>query len=243
MSSVMSLRMVSGPSGLLTCLVIFSALSTDSGLMLRTLIFRAVGAFSLALASLNAAHATPAPPTILVFGDSISAAYGIRVEEGWVALLQKRLAKQGYGYRVVNASVSGETTGGGAARLTRALEVQKPAIVILELGGNDGLRGLPLVEVRKNLEIMADQTNAAGARLVVLGMRIPPNYGPQYTERFQALFSDVAQRYRLPYVPFLLEGVAFNAKLMQHDGIHPTAEAQTRLLDAVWVALEPLLER
>ena len=210
--------------------------------MLRTLILRVLCSLLLTLALHDAVDAA-APPTILVFGDSISAAYGIRVEEGWVALLQKRLAKQGYGYRVVNASVSGETTGGGASRLARALELQKPVIVVVELGGNDGLRGLPLVEVRKNLETMADQAHDAGVRMVVLGMRIPPNYGQQYTERFHALFGDVAQRYSLPYVPFLLEGVAFNDKLMQHDGIHPTAEAQSRLLDAVWVALEPLLKR
>lgn len=196
----------------------------------------------VALAGLQLAQAAPLP-TILVFGDSISAAYGIRVEEGWVALLQKKLTAQGYGYRVVNASVSGETTAGGATRLARSLELHRPAIVILELGGNDGLRGLPLSEVRTNMESMIQKARASGARVVIAGMRIPPNYGPTYTQKFHAVFTDLAARYRLPLVPFLLHEVALDASLMQADGIHPSARAQPILLDTLWPKLEPLLER
>jgi acyl-CoA thioesterase-1 len=196
----------------------------------------------VALAGLQVAQATPLP-TILVFGDSISAAYGIRVEEGWVALLQKKLTAQGYGYRVVNASVSGETTAGGATRLARSLEVHRPAIVILELGGNDGLRGLPLTEVRTNMESMIQTARASGARVMIAGMRIPPNYGPTYTQKFHAVFTELATRYRLPLVPFLLQEVALDASLMQADGIHPSALAQPILLDTLWPKLEPLLKR
>lgn len=182
-------------------------------------------------------------PRILVFGDSIGAAYGISVEDGWVALLQRKLTSQEYGYRVVNASLSGETTGGGAARLSRALELHRPAIVILELGGNDGLRGLPLSEVRANLDSMIRKARAAGARVLIVGMRMPPNYGPAYAEKFHALYADLARRYRAPLVPFLLEKVALDSSLMQADGIHPNARAQPTLLDTLWPALQPLLAR
>lgn len=193
-----------------------------------------------------AAHAaTQAAPqrTILVLGDSISAAYGIRVEEGWVALLQKKLKAQGYGYRVVNASVSGETTGGGAARLARALELHRPAVVIVELGGNDGLRGLQLGEVRSNLDAMIRQARAANARVVLVGMRIPPNYGPAYTREFQSLYAELARQYKLPLIPFFMERVVRNPAMMQEDGIHPSAPAQAVLLDTLWPALQPLLAR
>lgn len=182
-------------------------------------------------------------PTILVFGDSISAAYGIEVGDGWVALLQKKLASQGYGYRVVNASVSGETTGGGSVRLARALELHRPAIVILELGGNDGLRGLPLTEVRANLDSMIRKARDAQAGVLIAGMRMPPNYGPAYAEKFHALYTELAQRHRAPLVPFLLEGVALDSSLMQADGIHPNERAQPMLLDTLWPALQPLLKR
>jgi acyl-CoA thioesterase-1 len=183
-------------------------------------------------------------PVILVFGDSISAGYGLeRVDEGWVALLQARLGQKGYGYEVVNASVSGETTAGGLARLPRALAVHHPAIVILELGGNDGLRALPVAQMRDNLGHMIDLAQASGARVLLLGMRIPPNYGPEYTERFQATFEAIARQRKLAFQPFLLERVALDPKLMQADGVHPDAAAQPALLDAVWPALEPLLHR
>jgi acyl-CoA thioesterase-1 len=193
----------------------------------------------LCLPSLHAAS----PPTILVFGDSISAAYGIRVEEGWVSLLQKKLASQGYGYRVVNASVSGETTGGGLARLPRALERHRPAILILELGGNDALRGLPLDNVRSNLDGIIRKSQAAGARVVLAGMRMPPNYGPRYSQEFQAVYADLSRQHEVPLIPFVLEEVALDASLMQADGLHPNAKAQPLLLEEVWPRLEPLLER
>lgn len=194
------------------------------------------------LLCLQPALAAPGP-TIVVFGDSLSAAYGIRVEEGWVSLLQKRLTSQGYGYRVVNASVSGETTAGGLARLPRALDLHRPAIVILELGGNDGLRGLSLDQVHTNLDSMIRQSRAAGARVLLTGMRVPPNYGPEYTKKFHGLFVDLAQRYRLPLVPFLMENVALEKGLMQADGLHPNERGQPLLLDQVWPQLQPLLKR
>jgi acyl-CoA thioesterase-1 len=196
----------------------------------------------LTLLCLPTLHAAP-QPTILVFGDSISAAYGIRVEEGWVSLLQKRLTTQGYGYRVVNASVSGETTGGGLARLPRALERHRPAILIIELGGNDALRGLPLNEVRTNLEGMIRKSQAAGAHVVLAGRRMPPNYGPRYSQEFQAMYTELSREHRLPLIPFVMEGVALDASLMQADGIHPNAKAQPLLLGEIWPRLEPLLER
>jgi acyl-CoA thioesterase-1 len=182
-------------------------------------------------------------PTILVFGDSISAGYGLpRVEQGWVALLQAKLMKEGYGYEVVNASVSGETTAGGLARLPRALSLHHPSIVILELGGNDGLRALPIAPMRANLARMADLSTAAGAKVVLLGMRIPPNYGPQYTEQFTQVYAQIAHDEHLALVPFLLDGIALTPTLMQDDGIHPDAAGQPRLLENVWPALAPLLK-
>lgn len=179
--------------------------------------------------------------TILVLGDSLSAAYGLRADEGWVALLQKRLRTQGYGYRVVNASISGETTAGGLQRLPRALELHKPDIVILELGGNDGLRGLPLTGTADNLRKMVELAKRADAEVLLLGMRIPPNYGPRYTEQFERTFRELAKREQLPLVPFFLDRVALREDLMQPDGIHPTAGAQPLLLDNLWPALRPLL--
>lgn len=195
--------------------------------------------------------ATAAPPgtvtggthTILVLGDSLSAGYGIRIEEGWVALLQARLKAQGYGYRLVNASVSGETTSGGLARLPRALELHRPAIVLIELGANDGLRGLPLETTERNLARMAELSRQARALVVLIGMRLPPNYGPRYTQEFHALFGAIARRHNLALVPFLLQDVALHDELMQADGLHPNAKAQPAMLDAVWPALRPLLEK
>ncbi len=183
-------------------------------------------------------------PVILVFGDSISAGYGLaHVEQGWVALLQTRLRSQGYGYQVVNASVSGETTAGGLARLPRALKLHEPKIVILELGGNDGLRALPIAQMRANLVQMVDLASAAGAQVLLLGMRIPPNYGPEYTQQFQSCYSDLAREKRLAAVPFLLNDIALDPKLMQADGIHPDELGQPKLLSNVWPALMPLLHR
>jgi len=183
-------------------------------------------------------------PVILVFGDSISAGYGLeRVQEGWVALLQTKLQTEGYGYEVINASVSGETTAGGLARLPRALSLHQPKIVILELGGNDGLRALPIAQMRANLAQMADLAAAAGARVLLLGMRMPPNYGPDYTEQFRLSYVDLARQKKLPLVPFLLNDVAFTPNLMQADGIHPNALGEPLLLANVWPALQPLLHK
>jgi acyl-CoA thioesterase I len=183
-------------------------------------------------------------PVILVFGDSISAGYGLsRVAEGWVALLQAKLNAQGYGYHVVNASVSGETTAGGLARLPRALNLHHPQIVVLELGGNDGLRALPVAQMRDNLARMIGLSRAAGAQVVLLGMRMPPNYGPEYNESFSRVYSGLAHDEKVPFVAFLLSGIALSPALMQADGIHPNQSGQPTLLDNVWPALQPLLRR
>jgi acyl-CoA thioesterase I len=181
--------------------------------------------------------------TILVFGDSLGAAFGLPPEQGWVALLTRRLQTQGYGYRVVNASVSGETSAGGVERLPRALELHRPAIVILELGGNDGLRGLPPESLRDNLAHMVHLASAAGARVLLVGIRIPPNYGPRYTEEFDRVFPDVAKQYHLPLVPFLLDKVALDPARMQGDGIHPNARGEPQVLETLWPYLEPLLNK
>jgi acyl-CoA thioesterase I len=182
-------------------------------------------------------------PAILVFGDSISAGYGLpRVDRGWVALLQAKLQSEGYGDEVVNASVSGETTAGGLARLPRALTLHHPAVVILELGGNDGLRALPIEQMRANLTRMIDLAKDAGAKVLLLGMRIPPNYGPQYTEQFSAVYTDLAREKHVALVPFLLNDVALHPDLMQADGVHPVEAAQPLLLATVWPALAPLLK-
>jgi len=183
-------------------------------------------------------------PVILVFGDSISAGYGLaRVEQGWVELLRTRLKSEGYGYQVVNASVSGETTAGGLARLPRALELHHPKIVILELGGNDGLRALPVPQMRSNFQQMISLSTAAGAKVLVLGMRIPPNYGPQYTAQFEAVYGDLARADKLPLVPFFMDHIALQPNLMQSDDIHPNADGQPVLLDNMWPVLQPLLRK
>jgi acyl-CoA thioesterase I len=197
----------------------------------------------IGLAASLSVHASAAEPVVLVVGDSLSAGYGVAVDSTWVALLQKRLAAQGYGYRVVNASISGDTTGGARTRLPRALELHKPAVVILELGGNDGLRGLPLRQVRENFEFLIERSQAARAKVVLVGMRMPPNYGAAYADGFHALYGELAKRYGTPLLGFFLEGVALDEKLMQADGIHPTAAAQPRLLDNLWPVLSQVLEK
>ena len=179
------------------------------------------------------------PPVLLVYGDSLSAAYGIPREAGWVALLEKRLPD----WRVVNASVSGETTAGGLTRLSGILAAHKPRLVILELGANDGLRGLPLARTEANLNAMVQQIRAQGGETLLVGMRLPPNYGPAYTQGFQALFAQVARKQRAALVTFLLEGVADRIENFQADGLHPTAEAQPRILENVWTVLVPRLLR
>lgn len=188
-------------------------------------------------------NAAGADRTILVFGDSLSAAYGLKPEQGWVALLDKRLRTQGYGYNVVNASVSGETTSGGLQRLPRALELNKPEIVVLELGANDALRGLPLSIAQDNLSKMIGMVTKTGARILLVGSRIPPNYGPKYTADFVRMYSDLSARFHLPLVPFLLEAVALDSSRMQDDGLHPNALGEPAVLDTLWPQLVPLLKK
>jgi acyl-CoA thioesterase-1 len=199
-------------------------------------------ALLLLVVSAAAAGETPIDAkTILVVGDSISAGYGIQRSDGWVALLQTRVIARHPPYTVVNASISGDTTSAALARVPRALELHKPAIVVIELGGNDALRGYPVERIEQNLDALVALAKDADAKVVLLGMEIPPNYGARYTQAFHAVFADVAARTRVAFVPFLLDGVATDEGLMQPDGIHPTAAAQQRLLDNVWAALEPLL--
>lgn len=181
-------------------------------------------------------------PVILVYGDSLSAAYRMPQQQGWVSLLQQRLQTQGYPYHVVNASVSGETTSGGLSRLQITLRQHKPDIVLLELGANDGLRGLPLAQMRNNLEAMIKAIQATGADVILLGIMIPPNYGPKYTQEFSQSFSELAKRFDLPRVNFLLEGVAGKPELTLDDGLHPSAVAQPRILENVWKTLNPELD-
>jgi acyl-CoA thioesterase-1 len=186
------------------------------------------------------ASATGAP-TILVTGDSLSAAYGMALEQGWVALLQRRLSEQGYPHKVVNTSVSGETTTGALARLPDELARHKPAIVLIELGGNDGLRGQPLKALRENLRQMTALSRKAGAKPVLFEMQLPANYGPQYTGEFRQSFGMVARAEKTPLVPFMLANIALDPRAFQNDGIHPTAAVQPKLLDAMWPTLKPLL--
>lgn len=177
-------------------------------------------------------------PVILVWGDSLSAAYGIPVEQGWVSLLQERVKES---HEVVNGSISGETTVGGLTRLPDALELHQPAYVLLELGANDGLRGLPTERMYENLNKMIELSLEAKAKPILLGIKIPPNYGMVYTEKFDKVFSDLAEKHDVPLLPFLLEGVALDYALMQADGLHPTAEAQPQILDHVWQVVGPVL--
>jgi len=232
--------MVSIPSGLVTFFVRFSALSTLIRFVQLVMMFALVSAASAADATPQTRQ-DPARPAIVVLGDSLSAGYGIKIQQGWVNLLAQRLASEGYGYRVVNASVSGETTQGGLARLPRALEMHKPAIVIVELGGNDGLRGLPLAASRTNLDRIVELSRAAGARVLLVGMVIPPNYGPRYGQEFRDMFAALAAQRQLAFVPFLLDKVALKTEWMQADGIHANAAGQPQMLENVWPKLKPLL--
>ncbi len=213
---------------------------------------RAAAAAALALLVVGAAIAPPVraaeaeaagAPVILVVGDSISAAYGLPGGTGWTDLLAKRLAERRYPHRVVNASISGDTTAGGRSRLPALLARHKPAVVVIELGGNDALRGGDLAATRANLDAMVVAAQAARARVLIVGMRVPPNYGPVYGRGFEALFADVAKARKAALVPFLFEGFGERNELFQPDRIHPAVEAQPLLLDNLWPALEPLLKR
>jgi acyl-CoA thioesterase-1 len=181
--------------------------------------------------------------TLMVYGDSLSAAYGIEESEGWVELLAQKLDSEGYPYRVINGSVSGETTTGGLSRLPAMLDSYRPDLVILELGGNDGLRGLPLNAIRDNLVAMVELSRETGAEVLLAGIQIPPNYGPRYTEPFYQQYSEIAAQLELPLIPFLIDGIPQQPELMQNDGIHPKAEAQGMILENVWPVLAPLLVR
>lgn len=191
---------------------------------------------------LAAPAAVAAEPVILVLGDSLSAGYGVPRGAGWVDLLGQRLRERGYRYQVVNGAISGETSRGGAGRLPAALERLDPKILIVALGGNDGLRGIPPAEMRRNLGRIIEAARAEGSKVLLVGVRIPPNYGPAFTEQFTRSFRQVAIEYDVPLVPRILEGVATSPELMQNDGIHPNAQAQPRILDNVWPGLEPLLQ-
>ena len=179
---------------------------------------------------------------ILVLGDSLSAGYGIKVEQGWVTLLQQQLVKEHH-WQVINASVSGETSSGGTSRLPALLAEHKPKIVILELGANDGLRGQPLKLLHQNLQAMIDTSKNIGAKVLLIGMQIPTNYGPRYTREFKEIYPQLAEKNKLSLVPFLLDGVAAHSELIQNDGLHPTAEAQPLILKNVWPALITVLDK
>ncbi|MBW0237798.1 arylesterase [Pseudomonas sp. D1HM] len=179
--------------------------------------------------------------TILIVGDSISAAFGLDTRLGWVSLLEQRLGQQGYDDKVVNASVSGDTSAGGLARLPALLAAYKPEVVILELGGNDGLRGQQPAQLKQNLASMIEASQKAGAKVLLLGMQLPPNYGARYTRAFAEVYSQLGSEKKVALVPFLLEGVGGHPELMQADGVHPAVGAQGKLLDNVWPALKPLL--
>lgn len=196
-------------------------------------------AFLLLLSSLNAQGSET--PTVLIFGDSLSAGYGIDVDQSWAALLQSRLQTQGYEHRVINASISGETTEGGAARIESALASFEPALVILELGGNDGLRGFPPARMKANLDKIVRSSLDSGAAVVLLGIRIPTNYGPRYRSEFEAVFRELAEAYDIPWIEFFMERVALEQALMQADGIHPNADAQPVLLDNAWPIISEAL--
>jgi len=199
-------------------------------------------ASSLTLASPVTAQ-TEDKSVILIMGDSISAAYNMEQAESWPALLSNRLEQDGYSYRVFNSSITGDTTEGGLTRLPRLLESQQPAVVIIELGGNDGLRGLSLDVTRNNLQQMLKLSQEVGAQLVLAGIQLPPNYGLTYTERFSSMFVELAEKHGAVLIPFILQDIALNPELMQDDGIHPNVAAQPVLLELVWTALQPLLKK
>lgn len=189
-----------------------------------------------------AQNTTSGKTKILVMGDSLSAGYGIDIQKGWVNLLEKEITKK-HSVQIINASVSGETSSGGNTRLPALLTEHKPDIVILELGGNDGLRGQPLKLLEKNLQTMIDASKKNGAQVLLAGMQIPPNYGPRYSNQFKALYTQLAEKNQTALIPFLLEGIGGNAELVQRDGIHPTAEAQPIIVKNVQPELEKLLQQ
>lgn len=189
------------------------------------------------------AYAADRAQTLLIVGDSLSAGFGLEPGADWTTLLQHRLLSEGYGYRVVNASITGDTTTGGLARLPRALRIHQPSIVLIELGGNDGLRGTPIALIEDNLARMIRLARDAGARVILAGMQMPPNYGSRYVSEFAAVFPRLAAAHDVVLIDFILDGIALNRDLMQPDGIHPNAEAQARLLDNAWPAIESVIRK
>jgi len=227
--------MVNGPSGLLTCLDRPVARNTQSSAM-RSRSSKIV-LFLLLTAAWQLVFADGVAKTLLVIGDSLSSGYGIDLEDSWISLLQSRLAQQDYGYRVVNASISGDTTTGGVTRLPRALELHQPDIVLIELGGNDGLRGTPISVMKNNLAAMIEAAQENGAQIVLAGMQIPPNYGADYAEEFAAVYPDLAAEYETALIDFFLAGVALDPDMMQTDNIHPNEKGQPLLLENAWAVL------
>lgn len=205
-------------------------------------IFLAVCCCISLISNPTAFAADKTPASILVLGDSLSGAYGINTDEGWVTLLQHQVTSEGYKYRVINASVSGDTTRTGLSRIKTALRTHNPEIVIIALGGNDGLRGLAFSEVENSLASIIEHCQQSNAKALLVGVRLPPNYGPDYTQQFTALYENLAKRYNIPLVPKMLNQVAENRALIQEDGIHPKAEAQPQIMKNVWPGLEPLLQ-
>lgn len=207
----------------------------------------AIGLVALLLALSAHAQAVPkprpaTPPTVLVMGDSLSAAHGLSAEQGWVALTADRIAQRKPDWRVVNASISGETTSGGSARIVNEVLRVKPAVVVIELGANDALRGLPLREMRHNLARMIGASQYVGAKVLLVGMRIPPNYGPDYANGFEQVYRDLARQFDTALLPFLLAPIATDRDAFQGDNLHPVAAAQPALRDHVWTQLAPLLD-
>lgn len=205
-----------------------------------------ISLLSLHLVASMVVFSTPlyaANPKILIYGDSLSAAYGLPQGSGWPALLQKKLQNEGYQYDIVNASISGETTSGGLSRLKKTLEATQPAIIILELGANDGLRGLPLNVMTNNLTAMIKEMQKTRAKIILAGMKIPPNYGPQYTAGFANSYQELSKRYQLSLIPFLLDNVAAQRDLLLQDGLHPNANGQAIMLRNIWPYLQPLLKK
>jgi|TARA_B110000495_G_scaffold53984_1_gene45308 acyl-CoA thioesterase-1 len=197
----------------------------------------------LTILLVTASTAGAEEPTIVIFGDSLSAGYGIEVDQSWGSLLQARLKEQGYEHRVVNASISGETTEGGVTRIDSALSDFSPDLVILELGGNDGLRGFPPTRIEKNLEKLIVQAKSSGAAVILLGIRIPTNYGSRYSAEFEAVFRNVSERLNVQWIEFFMEGIALNDDLLQEDRIHPNASAQPMLLDNAWSIISATLQK
>jgi acyl-CoA thioesterase I len=196
----------------------------------------------LALAVPGVTHASSDTPILLVLGDSLSAGYGINKNEGWVTLLEKKIKTEGYGYQVVNASITGETTGGGLSRLQSLLTQYKPDLLLIELGANDGLRGFPISFMNNNLDAMVKLAKQHHTRVLLVGVQLPFNYGPRYTDAFEKTFLAVSHTHKIPLVPSLLGKVPLDENLMQKDGLHPNAAAQPQLLQQVWPSLQPLLK-